>query len=248
MMYGKFAYLYDQLMKDVPYEKWLQLIQMIFSKYGGKREKFLDLACGTGELSVRLAASGFEVTGVDLSSDMLAIAQEKASHYQQKLLFFEKNMTDLDGLGIFDAVGIFCDSLNYLESENDVKKTFQAVYKHLTAGGLFLFDVHSIYKMNTQFSHQTFAYNGEEISYIWQCFQGDYENSVEHELSFFSLDHKTKQYQRFDELHKQRTFPINVYRRWLQAAGFTVLQIIGDFDDAAALETAERIFFVAGKS
>ena len=63
-------------------------------------------------------------------------------------------------------IGIFCDSLNYLQTEQDVIRTFERVQQHLKQGGLFLFDVHSLYKMNALFIDQTYAYNGEEISYI----------------------------------------------------------------------------------
>ena len=56
-------------------------------------------------------------------------------------------MSELEGFGEFDLIGIFCDSLNYLQTEKEILQTFDRVYAHLNQGGLFLFDVHSINKM-----------------------------------------------------------------------------------------------------
>ena len=198
---------------------------------GLQERNYLTLACGTGELSLRLAGEGYDVTGVDLSADMLAVAREKAERKGHSLFLVEQDMSELEGFGEFDLIGIFCDSLNYLQTEQEVLQTFERVYTHLNQGGLFLFDVHSIYKMNALFNDHTYAYNGEEISYIWQCFEGEEPNSVEHELTFFQLDHRTDQYHRYDELHFQRTFPIEQYEKWLLNSGFELLAVTADFDD-----------------
>jgi ubiquinone/menaquinone biosynthesis C-methylase UbiE len=247
MTYGKFAYLYDELMKDVPYEEWVEFINRQIKKYGISGMKLLDLACGTGELSIRLAQAGFTVTGVDLSNDMLAVAREKADTNGQSLFLVEQDMSELEGLGEFDVICIFCDSLNYLQTESSVVQTFERVREHLKPGGLFLFDVHSLYKMNELFIDQTYAYNGEEISYIWQCFAGEDSNSVEHELTFFELDHASNLYHRYDELHFQHTFPIEQYEKWLADNGFEILSITADFQDRKPSDKSERIFFTTRK-
>lgn len=247
MTYGKFAYLYDELMKDVPYQEWVQFINGQALMYGLKGKKLLDLACGTGELSIKLAEEGYYVTGVDLSADMLAVANEKAVQKGFSLFFVEQDMAQLEGLEPFDMIGIFCDSLNYLETEGEVIQTFERVFQHLKPGGLFLFDVHSIYKINSLFIDQTYAYNGEDVSYIWQCFEGENPNSVEHELTFFQLDPHTDQYNRFDELHMQRTFSIDQYEKWLSKTGFELLDISADFHNSKPKEESERIFFTVRK-
>jgi SAM-dependent methyltransferase len=247
MTYEKFAYLYDELMKDVPYEEWVQFINKEASAYGITGKKLLDLACGTGELSIRLAEEGYEVTGVDLSTEMLTVAREKAERKGHSLFLVEQNMSELEGLGEYDMIGIFCDSLNYLPAEQDVIRTFGKVQLHLKQGGLFLFDVHSLYKMHTLFIDQTYAYNGDEISYIWQCYEGEHSHSVEHELTFFKLDHATHQYDRYDELHMQRTFPVEQYEKWLLDSGFELLKVTADFSDAKPEEQSERIFFTTRK-
>ena len=128
MTYGKFAYVYDELMKDVPYDQWVQFINKQIEAYGIEGKKLLDLACGTGELSLRLAEEGYDVTGVDLSADMLAVAREKADRKGHSLFLVEQDMSELEGFGEFDLIGIFCDSLNYLQTEKEILQTFERVY------------------------------------------------------------------------------------------------------------------------
>ncbi|MBM4762362.1 class I SAM-dependent methyltransferase [Bacillus sp. B15-48] len=247
MTYQKFAYLYDTLMVDVPYDGWVNWVIDRSKKYEVSGSRLMDLACGTGELSIRLAKAGFQVTGIDLSEDMLAVAQAKTEEEGLEIPYYHQDMTELTGLSEFDVVGIFCDSLNYISEEVDVKKTFAKVYQHLSPGGLFLFDVHSIYKMDVIFQSSPFTYNDEEIAYIWDCFSGESPHSVEHELTFFVYDEMTGQYDRVDEHHLQRTFEPTMYKIWLENAGFELLELTADFLPTLPSDDSERIMFVARK-
>ncbi|MGG4168764.1 class I SAM-dependent methyltransferase [Rossellomorea vietnamensis] len=247
MSYERFAYVYDYLMQDVPYDGWLEYVNRQAERYSIQGKRLLDIACGTGELSLRLARDGYDVTGVDLSQDMLTIAQEKASAQDVHIQLFQQDMSRLDSLGEYDIITIFCDSLNYLEDESDVENTFKKVYDHLTQEGLFLFDVHSIYKMTQIFMNQTFTLTDDHVSYIWDCFPGEVPNSVEHELTFFVEDEETGQYERVEELHKQRTYPILMVKEWLETTGFDVLNINADFTEESPSDQSERIFFACKK-
>ncbi|NEY19727.1 class I SAM-dependent methyltransferase [Bacillus ginsengihumi] len=247
MSYEDFAYVYDFLMKDAPYDEWLDWVKRQQKIYHHTGKRVLDLACGTGELSIRLAKNGYHVTGVDLSEDMLTVANQKAMMEGIALSLLQQNMCELEGLFNYDIVTIFCDSLNYLSTSDDVRQTFKHVYTALKPGGMFLFDVHSIYKMENIFAHHTFAENDDEVSYIWNCFEGEHPYSVEHDLSFFVLDQQTGLYERIDELHKQRTFSIEQYGHWLKEAGFTVKTITADFSVDQPSSQSERIFFTCMK-
>jgi ubiquinone/menaquinone biosynthesis C-methylase UbiE len=247
MSYEQFAGFYDELMQDAPYDKWVTYVLDRLKKRNFTRNTMLDLACGTGELSVRFAKKGFQVTGVDLSSDMLAVAKAKAEDQRVVIPFFEQDMAELEGLGSFDIIGIFCDSLNYLPSEEKVISTFQRASKSLNQDGILFFDIHSIYKINELFVNQTFTFCDDHIAYIWNSFPGECSNSVEHELSFFVEDPKDGRYNRIDEFHEQRTFPINQYSGWLEEAGFEILEIAADFEEKAPQPDSERIFFMARK-
>jgi len=243
MSYQNFAYFYDNLMKDAPYEDWVDFVKEIAEKYSLSGRNILDVGCGTGELATRLCREGFEVTGVDLSEEMLEVAMAKASEADVQIPYFHQDMRELSGLGQYDLVLIFCDSLNYLDGGEDIKKTFAAVSGHLKEEGLFLFDVHSLHKMETLFNDQAYADNGDDVSFIWNAWKGEKPYSVQHELTFFMYDEQSDAYVRFDEDHEQRTYPVEDYLKWLDESGFDCLEVIGDFRESP-LDTAERIFFV----
>ncbi|MCR2820465.1 class I SAM-dependent DNA methyltransferase [Lederbergia panacisoli] len=247
MTYERLAYVYDFLMKDVPYYNWLDFLSAERKRYSVEGNRVLDLACGTGELSVLLAEEGFDVTGVDLSGDMLMVAREKAEQKRLQVHLFEQDMSLLEGLGTFDIITIFCDSLNYLQRPEEVQKTFSNVFTHLNEDGLFLFDVHSPYKIN-EFINETYSFAEDEVSYIWTSFPGEHSLSIEHELTFFVLDEKTGKYDRFDELHKQRTYSTDQYSDWLTKANFIIKSITADFSNQAPTNMSERLFFTCKKN
>jgi SAM-dependent methyltransferase len=247
MTYERFAYVYDALMEGAPYDRWLELLITRMERYGTDGREVLDLACGTGELTLELAKHGFAVSGVDLSEEMLAVANGKAVNQGLSIPFYQQNMAELDGLGEYDCVTIFCDSLNYVRDEKDIPRTFNHVHSHLKEDGLFLFDVHSVYKIEHVFKNETFSVNDDDISYIWDCFPGDEPYSVEHDLSFFVLDRESGLYDRFNEFHYQRTYPMEQYEKWLLESGFELLEVLSDLEEQPVHEKTERILFVARK-
>lgn len=243
MSYQRFANIYDVLMEDAPYDEWLQFTKEKLASH--QKPQILDVGCGTGEFILYLKKAGYDVTGVDLSENMLAIAHDKITAQGLSVRLFEQDMRSLENIGTFDVVTVFCDSLNYLQTEADVQKSLREFYSVLQPGGQLLFDVHSIFKMESIFKEQTFTYNSEELAYIWQSFEGDHPFSVEHELTFFVVE-ENGLYRKFQEWHEQRTFPIEDYERWLKDAGFTNITIEADFSKKVT-ETSERIFFTAKK-
>ncbi|KIL44473.1 class I SAM-dependent DNA methyltransferase [Jeotgalibacillus soli] len=249
MSYGRFAEVYDQLMSDMPYNQWINFVLDQVSLFNVSGKRLLDIGCGTGECTIKIAQEGFEVTGIDLSDAMLSVAADKAARQGVPIQLFQQDMAELEGFEPFDVITIFCDSLNYLEEVDQVRSTFSRVYEQLLPGGLLLFDVHSLYKIHEMFIDQTFTFDNGDVAYIWNSFPGEEADSVEHELSFFVLENEKKDlYARFDELHKQRTFSVEQYTKWLQDAGFTVETVTADFlSSQSPTETSERIFFTCRK-
>ena len=110
MSYGVFSEFYDALTANVSYDKVSQVLSSLLTRYGKGRGLLLDLACGTGSVSVRLAKKGYEVIGVDLSPEMLSEAQNKAFTAGQNILFLCQDMTALDLYGTVTPSGsrVFC--------------------------------------------------------------------------------------------------------------------------------------------
>lgn len=243
--YQQFAWYYDQLMEDAPYDQWFAFLHEVLADHTS-HPRLLDIGCGTGAMTLRLAQAAYDVTGVDLSEDMLTIARYKADNAGLTVPFFQQDMTELSLGDTYDVVLMFCDSLNYLQTEEEVQTTFERVYEHLNDDGLFVFDVHTINKLETQFIDQTYADQDEDLSLIWQSYAGDSPHSVVHALTFFVREEDGR-YSRFDEDHEQRTFASHVYRTWLEEKGFDVLHIVSDFSWQEPTESSERLFFVAKK-
>ncbi|ANU23538.1 class I SAM-dependent DNA methyltransferase [Planococcus donghaensis] len=240
MKYGKFAAVYDGLMEDIPYDKYVEWVASNVSS-----GTLLDVACGTGTLSQLFAEMGYDVTASDLSEDMLTVANQRFQEANQAIPVLQLSMDNLEGLTGFDIVTIAIDSLNYLQSEEQVQQTFKEVYDALNPGGHFFFDVHSVFKIDTVYMNSPFVYDAEEIAYIWHTEPGEASHSVIHDMTFFVQQNDL--FERFEETHEQRTFPIETYKKWLEAAGFTVESVTADFSSQSPDDESERVFFYAKK-
>lgn len=245
MAYTHMAAVYDTLMTDAPYDKWLEFTKQVIQKSGRSIDKIADLGCGTGEIALRLAEEGFQVTGVDFSPDMLTLAADKAIKKNLSVQWVLQDMRELEGFVNMDLIVSYCDSINYITSEKELSDVFYRVAASLKEDGLFVFDVHSFFHMENHLKNQTFADAGEDASYIWFCVEGDHPGEVFHELTFFSLE--GGHYIRFDELHHQRTFSVEAYKKLLSDAGFKNIKWYSDFtfQNDIVKEDAERIFFIA---
>ncbi|CDQ18064.1 class I SAM-dependent DNA methyltransferase [Halobacillus karajensis] len=236
------AHVYDLLMEDAPYDNWIQFTKRMVQKYKPDTHHILDVGCGTGEITHRLSNEGFLMTGLDLSSDMLTVAQQK--HPKSNIQWLQQDMTSLNGLRGYDCIVSYCDVVNYLVDDDDVLSAFQSIYEALNEGGLFLFDVHSIDHIHNDLSGGTFAEVRDELSYIWFCDPGVRENSVVHDLTFFIKEQE--KYKRFDEIHEQRGYDLDTLESWLTTAGFHVQDVYADFSEAPSLE-GDRWMFICKK-
>lgn len=245
MSYETFAFIYDEVMDDSLYQKWLD-----FSKQYLKNEKktILELACGTGILAVDLAREGFHVTALDLSEEMLTIASDRAIEKNASIQFVQGNMMDLSELGQYDAVTCFSDSLCYMKNQQEIQQVFDEVYQALHEKGVFLFDVHSVYQMEKIFPEYSYHYQTEEFAFLWDSYEGEKKYSIEHYLTFFVQDKKNQnQFVRYDELHQERTYTRENYLRMLESSGFSKIKICADFTEQVPNEESNRWFFICQK-
>lgn len=241
--YETFARVYDAIMDQELYDQWTAFSCRHLPK---EKTKLLELACGTGIQSVRFAQEGFEVTGLDLSGEMLTLARKRALAASQTIHFVEGNMLDLSGLSGFEAVTCYSDSLCYLADEVEMGDVFEQVYQVLDSGGVFLFDVHSTYQMEQVFPGYSYHENAEDFAMVWDTYADEPPYSVVHELTFFMLEEDGR-FSRHDEVHEERTYDLLTYDVLLEQAGFTAVQVFADFEDQAPTDTSRRWFFVARK-
>ncbi len=245
MAYETFAFIYDEVMDETLYQRWLA-----FSKRHLQEDtkNILELACGTGALAVAFAKDGYEVTGLDLSEEMLMIASQRAYEEDVSIQFVEGNMLDLSEIGQYQAITCFSDSLCYMKNRQEVQQVFDEVYQALEENGRFLFDVHSTYQVDEVFPEYSYHYQGDNFAFLWDSYLGSEKHSIEHFLTFFVEEPEgSGQFIREDELHEERTYPLESYLRMLENSGFSKVEAFSDFTDEAASEKSKRWFFVAYK-
>lgn len=259
MSYTKFAYYYDRLMDNLPYTDWLRFIDSCWERYG-KPHALVDLGCGTGSLAIPLAQSGLQVTGIDLSEDMLAVAQNKSQGIAGlNVNWVQQDMREWELHEQVDAAVSFCDCLNYILEEAEIVQAFRQTFQGLRPGGLFIFDVHTPYLLISYAESQPFFMNEEDIAYIWTSELEDETCEICHELTLFvredngnsslSQDRSPKEpkFLRFEETHVQRGYRLDWLKRQLLELGFIDVEIFGDFRFEPVHAETERAFFVCRK-
>lgn len=244
--YETFAAVYDEIMDDSLYDQWTAFSQRHLP---ASTRSILELACGTGIQAVRFAQLGYEVTGLDLSFEMLELAQKKAETAGVMLELAQADMLALEGVGEFDAVTCYSDSLCYMPDEESLYRVFEGVFSVLQEGGTFLFDVHSTYQMEEVFAGYSYHENYEDFAFVWDTYEGEVPYSIVHELTFFVKDEEGdgERFVRRDEVHAERTYPLSTYRDLLAQAGFGAVEVFADFTDQAPQEKSQRWFFKAVK-
>lgn len=236
MAYEYFFKFYDYLMNDVKYDEYVDLIK----KYADKDSLLLDVACGTGNVLVKLLKNGYNVSGLDISDEMLLICQEKLQDNNLFTNLYQDDMRNIQILDYYDLIYSFLDSINYLISIEDINMTFRNIYLALKDNGYFIFDVHSVENVNLVFDGYSFNEVKDDYAFLWNSYvdkSNDY-SIVYHELNFFNKSINNL-YQKFSEYHKQVIFPVNVYKDLLEKNNFMIEKIFEN--------ESHKIIFVAKK-
>lgn len=224
--YGFFARYYDALIGDVDYDARAAYLLSLLERFGHKAGLTLDLACGTGSLTLALAARGVDVYGADASPAMLTEAMAKASEAGRDILFLCQKMESLDLFGTVDTVFCTLDSINHLSDEKTVQAAFERVAFFLNDDGWFVFDVNTPYKHATVLRNNTFVYDLPEVYCVWQNRYSALENAVAVTLDFF--ERNGAGYMRSTERFSERAYSQETISRMLQRAGFDSVQFFGD--------------------
>lgn len=243
--YGSFAEYYDSLTSNVDYRKTAEYVSDILNENGINRGILLDLACGTGTMSLIMAQKGYDVIGVDNSPEMLGEAREKALAAGEDILFLCQDMCSIDLYGTVDCTVCLLDSLNHLESKEELLETFKRVSLFTVPGGLFVFDVNTEYKHKYVLGDNTFVYDNDDVYCVWQNEYDDESKTVEIFLDFFQEENGL--YRRSSEYFSERAFSDSDIKNLLSEAGFTDIKTYGELRKTAPLDTEERVFYVARK-
>jgi|YelNatPaOPRAMG01_1025707.scaffolds.fasta_scaffold11714_2 ubiquinone/menaquinone biosynthesis C-methylase UbiE len=240
------ASFYDKLMTGVPYEEWVRYLRKLIRKLDTNVHTVLDLACGTGNVSEILYDQGFEVQGVDISPEMIKVAREKA---QNKHFSIPYHIQDAAELSLekhdFDLCVSLFDSLNYILDPNKMQNVMNRVFDHLRNGGLFIFDMNSMYALENGFFDQQNLYEDDPVRYVWRSEFNPDTRICRIRMHFIVNDGSGEK--EFRETHIQYAYREEEVREMLLKAGFRELQTFHRYTFKPVNPITDRIFYASRK-
>lgn len=242
--YGALAESYDRLTNDVDYGRVVAFYEEILNREGLRPRTVVDLACGTGSVSVLLAQQGLSVIGVDLSEEMLAVASSKAAEMENAPLFVCQDLTQLKLHRGVDLAVCALDSLDYITDPADCQKAISRIYKVLNPGGCFIFDVNTPEKLRAM-DGQVFLDEDDDVYCVWR---GEFD--VETNICTYGMDifqRRGTLWERSEEVHEEYAYSQEQLTAFLKAAGFTDIEVFGDGRMEAPMIGEQRIYFKARK-
>ncbi len=240
--YKSFAEVYDLFMDNVPYDEWAKNVTRILEQYGIKDGLIAELGCGTGQMTRRLRDAGYDMIGIDNSIEMLDIAREMEAE-ESNILYLCQDMREFELYGTVRAVVSFCDSMNYITEEEDLLQVFKLANNYLDPGGIFLFDMNTVFKYEKLLGDGVFAENREEGSFIWEN-----EYDADSRLNYYDLTlyiREGEQYNRFEEEHVQKAYDRACVEALLEQSGLKLLSVLDAETLAEPTEETERIYYIA---
>lgn len=261
--YRDFAYVYDELMDNTPYEEWCERIIALIKQFGvtrpgsvdvasttedavlaSERNLVLDLGCGTGTLTQLLYEKGCDMIGVDNSEEMLSVAMEKREQSGSEILYLLQDMRELELYSTIGTAVSVCDSLNYILEEDELLTVFELVNNYLYPGGIFIFDFNTVYKYEQVIGDTTIAENREDCSFIWENYYYPEEEINEYDLTVF-VQEEGDHFRKFTETHYQRGYTVEKMQTLVERGGMKVLLCRDSDTDGPVTDTTQRVYMVA---
>lgn len=242
MSYSSFASVYDALTINVDYKRRAEYIAGILKEQGIEEGLLLDLACGTGSLSVEFSKMGYEVIATDASPDMLMEARDKAYDEELNIMFLCQRMEETDLYGTVRAIVCALDSINHLPDVETLNKTFSVLKNFIDDGGIMVFDVNTLYKHREVLGNNTFIYDEDSVFCAWQNRLLKDNKTVNINLDFFRKNGNT--YERYNENFNEIAFTDEEIVNAVEGGGFKVISRYDDLTGEEPTDKSERIYYV----
>jgi ubiquinone/menaquinone biosynthesis C-methylase UbiE len=242
--YKDLAYIYDELINcDVDYKSWADKIISVCSELHIEKKDYLDLACGTGNMTEFISKEFKTTWAIDLSSSMLTEAECKLRALGIKAKFVCQDICRLKLNQKFDLITCCLDATNYILEESDLEAYFRGVYDHLKDGGVFIFDINSYYKLTNILNNNIFTFDNDKVVYIWENYL---ENDiVDMKLVFFVKEEEN--YKRFDEEHSEKAYKEEYIEKLIRTVGFNIKGKLNNYEGISIDDNCERIAYILTK-
>lgn len=248
MSYGIFSSVYDILTENVEYERIADKICSLLTRNGINGGLLLDLGCGTGTLSFLLENKGYDVIGVDPSEDMLAIANEKKYDENSGAIFLCQSGEKLDLYGTIDCAVCVLDTINHISSLEKIRETFKKISLFMNLGGIFVFDINTVYKHEKILGDNTFVYDMDEVYCVWQNTFDAENGKTDIDLDFFIKNEDDECFERYSESFSEYAYKTEDILNVLKECGFEILALTDDYTDNEVIENTQRITITAKKA
>jgi SAM-dependent methyltransferase len=246
--FAHIAPFYDLLMGDVPYGQWVHHIHKLLRKRDLHPQRILDLACGTGSVSERLAGMGYSVVGVDISEEMIKAAKQKALARRLPIQYFVQDAAQLDLPGAaFDLCVCLFDSLNYILEPASLQQAMSKVGAHVRSGGLFIFDVNAELALSQRYFDQDSMEGRGRLRYRWRSRFEPVTRTCTVEMQFIWRDDDGMEHE-LEESHVQRAYSESELRDMLTTAGFDEIECYDSYSLRPSTSSTDRILFVARRT
>lgn len=232
-------------MDNIPYKEWCNYLTGLLKEYEVDDGLVLELGCGTGNATRLLSDAGYDMIGVDNAPDMLEIALEKKEEEGQDILYLCQDMREFELYGTVKAIVSICDSMNYITEDEDLLEVFKLVNNYLDPEGVFIFDLNTVYKYEKILGEQTIAENREDASFIWDNYYDEEEQINEYDLALFIPEGKDGLYRKYEEVHYQRAYELELVKELLEKAGMEFVTAYDAFTKNPVNEKSERIYVIA---
>ena len=242
--YHNLAFSYDRLTNDVDYEATVAFYYEILKRENLRPRTAVDLACGTGSVAAILARDGLRVTAVDLSEEMLTVAQQKAALLPNPPLFLCQPLQELYLPRAVDLAVCALDSLDYITDPADCEKAIQRIFKALNPGGIFIFDVNTPEKLRAM-DGQVFLDEDDDVYCVWRGEFDEQTNICSYGMDLFQR--KGNLWERSFEEHREYAYSADQLVGYLKKAGFTRIRVYADREFTAPGEGEQRIYIKARK-
>ena len=229
---------YDELMLGVPYKLWVKYLEDLFCRYKVKPKTILDVACGTGNVSEVLADRGYEVTGVDVSPGMIEVAKTKSG----KVDYYAQGIAQINLSKQYDTAVSLFDSLNYVTDKEELAAGMKKVAEHVATGGLFIFDVNTVYALENHFFDRGCMGGDFFPRYIWTS-EYDHSTAICTVNMIFEVI-ENGNIKQFKEVHKQRGYSLEELSGMMTDAGFELLDIFIAYKFKKPNRRSDRVFFI----